>query len=31
MNLSQLTQIATEAALAAGQVIQNAIGKEVPV
>jgi fructose-1,6-bisphosphatase/inositol monophosphatase family enzyme len=31
MNLSQLTQVATEAALAAGQVIQNAIGKEVPV
>ena len=31
MNLSQLTQIATEAALAAGQVIQNTIGKEVPV
>ncbi|KGE88478.1 MAG: 3'(2'),5'-bisphosphate nucleotidase CysQ [Phaeodactylibacter xiamenensis] len=31
MNLSQLTQVATEAAIAAGQVIQKAIGEEVPV
>ncbi|WP_282779699.1 3'(2'),5'-bisphosphate nucleotidase CysQ family protein [Phaeodactylibacter xiamenensis] len=31
MKLSQLTQVAAEAALAAGQVIQKAIGEEVPV
>lgn len=31
MNLAQLTQVATEAAIAAGQVIQKAIGEEVPV